>query len=220
MVSYRYLGYGITDENGVAKLKYDPNGDEMAHSYTGVGAGEVDIVASTDDPQHISGTSLQETYPLLDATFYDKGLSGDGNHNDNWFNQNNGFDVVRGDSYTTLSRKGTGWQRFAPNISSVTTYPFSIGTCIEFKLGTVTGNWNFTIPKTSESLSNLDIGLINDSNKTIKITVGETNIIIEKDGAVVDTKTTSEYIDDDFQCYFIINLVNSIQYKDFKIYPI
>ena len=208
MTSYRYLGYGTTDSNGVAH-----------YTYTGTGAGEVDVIASLDNPIG-QGSIVSEPSSVLDTIFYDKGLSGTGNHNDNWFNQDTGFDVVRGDEYTTISRKATGYKRFAPKITSLSQYPFSIGTCIEFTLGTVTGNWNFTIPKTSENLSNLDFGLINHGNSIIKITVGETNITIEKDGTVIDTKPTSNYIDNDFQCYFIINSVNSIQYKDFKVYPI
>ena len=46
---YVYKGYGITNENGVAHLDHDANGDPINHSYTGVGAGEIDFVASLDD---------------------------------------------------------------------------------------------------------------------------------------------------------------------------
>ena len=49
-MSYRYLGYGITDSNGEAKLEYDENGNHLDHSITGTGAGELDIVASLDKP--------------------------------------------------------------------------------------------------------------------------------------------------------------------------
>ena len=59
MSSYRYLGYGITNENGVAQLKYDENGDELEHSYTGVGAGEIDVLASLDYPVS-SGSIVSE----------------------------------------------------------------------------------------------------------------------------------------------------------------
>ena len=50
MTTYKYLGYGVTDENGVAHLDHDANGDPLTHSYTGVGAGEIDVLASLDNP--------------------------------------------------------------------------------------------------------------------------------------------------------------------------
>ena len=74
MSSYKYLGYGITNENGVAQLKYDENGDELEHSYTGVGAGEVDVLASLDKPI-TDGSIVSETLSVIDASFIDTGLS-------------------------------------------------------------------------------------------------------------------------------------------------
>lgn len=49
MTTYTYLGYGTTDSNGVAKLDHDANGDAISHSYTGTGAGKIDVVASLED---------------------------------------------------------------------------------------------------------------------------------------------------------------------------
>ena len=72
MANYRYLGYGITNEQGIAHLDHDANGDPITHSYTGTGAGELDIIASLDDQSHISDSSIQSgTYPVLDCTFRD-----------------------------------------------------------------------------------------------------------------------------------------------------
>lgn len=72
--NYVFLGSGTTDSNGVAKLDHDANGDPISHSYTGSGVGEVDVVASLDDPDSISDSSLQsETYSLMDCIKYDKG---------------------------------------------------------------------------------------------------------------------------------------------------
>ena len=95
-VTYRYLGYGTTDSNGVALLDHDANGDTISHSYTGTGAGKIDVVASTDHP--ISSGSLQsERYDILDCLYYDKALDGTGNHNDLWYS-----------SGVTLTRTSTG----------------------------------------------------------------------------------------------------------------
>lgn len=70
--TYRYLGYGVTNNNGVAKLDHDANGDPITHSYTGSGAGKVDIVASLDDNTHISESSIQsEIFEVEDCKFLD-----------------------------------------------------------------------------------------------------------------------------------------------------
>ena len=81
MVQYRYLGYGVTDEKGIAKLDHDPQGRAIEHSYTGSGAGKVDIVASLDS--EIGDSSLvSETYGLYDCIYYDGATS---NKNSNYF---------------------------------------------------------------------------------------------------------------------------------------
>ena len=60
----RYLGYGYTNAQGIAKLEFDADGEPLSHSYTGVGAGKIDIVAE-------SGSLQSETYSILDAIYYD-----------------------------------------------------------------------------------------------------------------------------------------------------
>ena len=67
---YKYLGWGITNENGVAKLDHDAQGQEIEHSYTGTGAGEIDVLASLDNPI-VEGSIVSETYEVLDCIKYD-----------------------------------------------------------------------------------------------------------------------------------------------------
>ena len=81
MVFYKYIGYGVTDENGVAKLDHDAEGNPLTHSYTGTGAGEVDVVASLDNPV-LEGSIVSEIYEIKDCIIADKGTSSD--HNDFW----------------------------------------------------------------------------------------------------------------------------------------
>ena len=73
----RYLGWGITNSSGVAKLDHNASGTSIAHSYTGVGAGELDVVA-------ISGSLQSETYTITDAIFKDMGTSSDYGAWSNW----------------------------------------------------------------------------------------------------------------------------------------
>ena len=68
MVSYRYLGYGTTDSNGIAKLDHDANGNAISHSYTGIGAGKIDIVASLDSTI-TSNSIVSDVMSFLDAKY-------------------------------------------------------------------------------------------------------------------------------------------------------
>ena len=80
---YRYLGYGTTNSQGIAKLDHDKDGNTLIHSYTGVGAGELDLIASTDNPTNISSDSFQSpTFPLDDTFTYDPATSN--KHQDIW----------------------------------------------------------------------------------------------------------------------------------------
>ena len=60
----RLIGYGITNSSGVAKLDHLVDGTALAHSYTGVGAGKINIVAE-------SGNLQSEPYVLTDAIVFD-----------------------------------------------------------------------------------------------------------------------------------------------------
>jgi hypothetical protein len=100
-MAYRYLGYGITNEQGIATLDHDANGDLITHSYTGTGAGEIDIVASLDDNTHISERSIQSrTYPVWDTLCYD--IATTGKKSSAWSNPD-GISIVTNDDGTTLS---------------------------------------------------------------------------------------------------------------------
>ena len=97
--TYRCIGKGTTDSNGVAHITHDCSGNALSDDgYKGVGAGLMDFIASTDAPADISDGSFQsETFSILDCGFYDKGLEGSGNHNTKYVNTG-----------VTVSYDGTG----------------------------------------------------------------------------------------------------------------
>ena len=80
MTNYVYLGWGTTDSNGIAKLDHDADGEPIDHSYTGSGVGEVDVVASLDNPI-VSGSVVSQPSSVWDCIFYDDGIV---NPNTNW----------------------------------------------------------------------------------------------------------------------------------------
>ena len=103
MTSYRYLGYGVTDSNGVAHLDHDPQGNPI-NGYTGTGAGEVDVLASTDNPIS-SGSIVSGTLSVHDCMLYDKGILNDSDTR-NLFNNMTAF--TRESDGTTVSYNNTG----------------------------------------------------------------------------------------------------------------
>ena len=104
MTSYRYTGYGVTDSNGIAKLEYDSEGNPLTHSYTGVGAGKVNIVASLDST--IDADSLiSEPKEVLDCIKIDYGTLL--NHNDIYI-PNQSTILTRYDEYSTITSASEG----------------------------------------------------------------------------------------------------------------
>ena len=98
MVVYRLLGSGVTDANGVASV-----------NYTGAGAGEMDLVASTSNP--ITSSSLvSETYEVLDCYKYDSGMS---DYSDIW-TQGSSNVLIRESSgeYSTIKETTIGTTAF------------------------------------------------------------------------------------------------------------
>ena len=76
-----FVGYGVTDANGVATTQY-----------TGTGAGEVEIVAYNKER-----TLQSKTYGVLDCIFYDDGTIA--SHNDVW-TKDSLVKITRFDEYT------------------------------------------------------------------------------------------------------------------------
>ena len=128
-MSYRYLGYGITDSNGEAKLEYDENGNHLDHSITGTGAGELDIVASLDNPIG-SGSIVSEIYAVTDYNKLDTGIQGTAS---NIWSSTSYFDRQT-DGTVFSNPSATGWTSvyFKPNNSQ--NIPLTDGLTFEFEI--------------------------------------------------------------------------------------
>lgn len=116
MAIYKYLGYGVTNSKGIAKLDHDKNGDPITHSYTGTGAGELDIIASLDNPSTISDSSIQsEIYSLYDCIILDTGITGTAT--DLFTNMTDVYD--RTSNGTTVTYTNTGATAYQSKTSNV-----------------------------------------------------------------------------------------------------
>ena len=148
MTNYRYLGYGVTNENGVAKLEYNSEGQKRDHSYTGVGAGEIDVVASLDNPVS-SGSIVSETYSVIDAKHKYSGTS---------WKQNLSETANSDGSYTWSSNDGTnqGVFSFSSTAYSSGLYYADIGEYFAFDIVSTTGTIAVVTPSTSGDKTAID----------------------------------------------------------------
>lgn len=208
MTSYRYIGYGVTDSNGVAHLDHDPQGNPI-NGYTGTGAGEVDVIASTDNPIS-SGSIVSEIYEVIDCTFYDEGLQAEGHHNDNWTNY--GATVVRSDAETTVTQSTVGTNGFYQKAFDLT------GFVIDFDYRTNVLDDVISLRKSTNTwwiqLSQYNIPI--NTWTHVNMTVNETSLTITI-GSI-----TREYAINDIPTNIVFRLRENeeIKYKNFKIYQI
>lgn len=127
----RYLGYGYTNAQGVAKLEYDADGEPLTHSYTGVGAGKIDIVAE-------SGTLQSESYTIIDAILSD--INGVGNID---YTNPTSATISRSSGYTSITASTVGtvsYCNISTNHSSAYNFKDIGGFAVEFDLLEYTGD--------------------------------------------------------------------------------
>ena len=213
MTVYKYLGYGVTNENGVAKLDHNSEGQEISHSYAGVGAGEIDVVASLDNPVDESSI-VSETYSIWDYLFYDDGITTP--KTANWTNYSDRLTVSVDETGTTLFRdasSGTGYY-LTPSAYST---PFAI----EFEMvetGTKTSNGiDFAV---NGSDNNKTFNALNiSSNDTIKITYDGTTIKVYRNGSTTPIEVALA-LTGNITIAFYIAPNQSIKFKNFRMYSI
>ena len=215
MTNYNYLGYGVTNENGVAKLQYNSEGQKIGHSYTGVGAGEVDVVASLDNPVDESSI-VSETYSVWDYLCYDGGVTGD---KSNSWTASSGITVQTDDTGTLLS---------ANNNQTYTSSKLLTGDFEATFQATNSGSIRIGFNKASDStVQTKIITPTNDGLYYYKINrIGSTwRFQYSSDGTNWTDRNIAVNNITDEDCYFLFSIevsgsTRTIKYKDLRIYPI
>ena len=222
MTVYKYLGYGVTNENGVAKLEYNSEGQKRDHSYTGVGAGEIDVVASLDNPVS-EGSIVSETYNVWDTKWYD--LATDNTKESSWYIDTTNTSVsYDGDGRTvTKTENNSTWRYFYYNTNALSSvlvgnkYSIPTGNVIEFEITAITGSVVFDV------MDNLSNHMDNKGATAIgkyKVVLDGTDCKMYKDDATTPY-ATGTMSGSNVRFGFVFNAYNeSITYKDFKVYSI
>jgi len=213
MANYIYKGYGVTDSNGIAKLEYDANGDPLSHSYTGVGAGEVDFIASTDAPADISDSSFQtEIYEVFDCLVYDSGVTGS---TASWYESTTIGTMTLSDGRTLANSESGNYQVFLKKASTDTgVYLYDPSFAVEFDVTAITGTVRFQIYSNSTSNgSNWDFSQTGHYKITYDGTTVKkyyNNTLFDSVSATIGTARVG----------FIVEQNESVTFKNFMIYPI
>lgn len=192
-----FVGVDVTDGNGEASV-----------SYVSKGAGDINIVAEC--------MSLQETYSLIDAVFYDDGVTSP--KTATWVNQSNRLQIEVDTTGTTITKNADGWNILYAE-GNASSYPFDIGSCIEFDVVSCTNEMRLQFY--DGTTGRLQITLpTNATNYHVKVEIGETTITKTVNG-VTTTESTSTYINGDFQVNFATNISGaSLKFKNFMVYSI
>lgn len=213
MVVYRLLGSGVTDANGVASV-----------NYTGAGAGEMDLVASTSNP--ITQSSLvSETFALYDCAFYDDGISTSGGK---LYYVNPTTEVSREtDSTGTLVTNLTDSLKTIRANKPDTTADekdWSEPLHIEFDIVSWSGILHIQLWKSNTSGDytgiNLTNYLTNLSSANIKVEYNGTNVILKVNDNTVFNSSFSFVSSGLFGIRLLLGASSNFKYKNFMIYPI
>lgn len=217
----RYIGYGMTNEHGVATLDYDANGDAISGSgYTGVGAGKIDFQAELHD----DGSVVSEPYPVLDALFYEDGTTG--TPNPNWVKYGGAFDVEADSTGITLKNTLTWQTRYmAETDASISTLDYEPPFCVEFDFISTNNNagWYLGVDFANDRLIRGDILNSSGNACSVKIRATTTNTYYSINGG---TETALNYVvSSPTDVGIRMNGKGSldsldVKFKNFRIYPI
>ena len=211
-VTYRCIGKGTTDSNGVAHMtkKTSDGGSTWsdATGYTGTGAGELDLVASTVAPDSIDESSYQsEPFILCDAIVKDIGTTND--HNDSLWNSVSDF--TRGADNTSVSLSA---QSYTPQ------YDVGDGLVAEFELVEVTNTCRCQIARyqTGETTSYHYQDFTNTGLVRIEVTTSQ--IIFKLDNTVLQTINNTTNNKMRFFFTMVTGQTPTFKFKNLRIYPL
>lgn len=212
----RYIGYGITSNQGVATLDFDANGDPITGSgYTGVGAGKLDFQAELHDDSSV----VSQPYTVLDCIKWDTGIDGTAT---NIYLENITNTVTRGLEYSTLKEPASS------NVTARTSVPMQdmnieidiaqvdgtlTNACFVFADSNYENSSNFSLAHTGVSLGEF-------VHLTIEIRSGIATVKNNKNSSTVTRDLTNITTTTLYTGLWTSSDITELRFKDFKVYPV
>ena len=219
-VEYVLLGYGVTDDSGVAHMTHDKDGNVLSNpGYVGVGAGKLNVVAANKNPVD-SGAVVSQPFQVTDGTFYDTGIDGT-DKSDYWYlNRSNVTIVVGSDGTTITESNSSSYSIVVPNLTSTPTlngsYVFDSPLAVEFDLISFDDGCGIRLyDKTNAYAPNFPN--IITANSHVKIEVTGRKVIYYSNGETYEVNFTPTAL---LQCGFKVSAGNTLKFKNFVVYPI
>lgn len=220
--TYRCIGKGTTDSNGVAHITHDCSGNALSDDgYKGVGAGLLDILASTDSPSEIGDGSFQsETFEIYDCNWYDLGTDS----TNSMFGTSSSMTVTYGDEYCSLTETTSGTDGVVVTNASHYIQPNDV---FEFDFMQVDGSPSYAPlyvrNKTNgSSLATLSLQSINRSVNTwihLKCQISGSKMYVYVDDSTTPIERTMSNTDTDYRLYWTTSKTNTeLRFKNFKVY--
>lgn len=207
MVQYRYLGYGYTNSQGVATLNFDPSGEPLSHSYTGVGAGKVDVVA-------MSGGLQSDPYVIWDTLWFDNGVNGDYNEN---VIISGSPSISRNADGTTITAQNNEWANYRPSNDGTNFLSYHVPIVVEYDLVNVSTDSRIEIYNSTSTRTQTTFSNYNNPTGHYKHEVGLTSQKVYKDGNLIQT-TYVDFSEKNFRVDVMVWNNKSITFKNMKVY--
>lgn len=182
----KLIGTGVTDANGEATI-----------TYTGTGAGKLNIVAE-------SGTFVSETYSIIDGTFFDEGTS----ENTKW---NGELQRSYGSNGTTLTSTAN-WQVLYAGNPSIT---FLNPVTVEFDITAITDTPNIRFYHNSTGVPH-----ILSQTGHYKFVIGTDSVKVYKDGVEIQNWLSALVGQNFTLAWQFSDTTDGLTFKNFVVYPI
>lgn len=200
MTSYRYLGSATTDANGIAK-----------YNFTGSGAGEIDFIASLDNPI-VDGSIVSVPCSVWDTLFFDNCT--DDTKKSTWLRYNNTVsEPVFDDTGMFVERTETGNGYLVINSVIMDTRPFPLDFAIEFEVVARTGEVRYQNTNGDwQDIRNMN------ANDTYKVEYYSDHQVITKNNGTPTSYEKTNTGNQGVRFQFVG--VGSIKLKNVKVYSI
>ena len=205
----RLIGTATTDNNGVATL-----------TYTGTGAGEVDLTACYYE-EDTSSIIQSETYLIDDTEFYDLGT--DSTHS--MFATSSTMTINYGSEYCSLSETTSG----TTGVAVTDTDHYLPSDCVfEFDFMQVDGARNYAMIYIRNKANSSSVSIVPhlyDSGKQLntwihyKCEISGNKLYVYVDDATTPIERTLSSIDTNYRLYWSTSNTNTeLRFKNFKVY--